>query len=138
MSVIMSGQFLSLADIEGKVSPHQLQVNGSLKQRASALELVQDVTALAACLGGEVIRLDIGEDWAVAREIYPGVRIYFVFNRGDEEFPARLRSLYGGEKISSIKGDELATLTISMANQMVRHVREINPGIKLPEICYKV
>jgi hypothetical protein len=66
------------------------------------------------------------------------VRIYFVFNRSDDEFPARLRSLYGGEKIRDIKGDELATITISMANQMVRYVRAANQHMKLPEICHKV
>lgn len=131
-------KLLSLADIEGKVSQHQLKVKGSLKQRAPALELVKDVEALATYLGGQVIKPGFGEDWAVCKEPYPGVRIYFVFNRSDDEFPARLRSLYGGEKIRDIKGDELATITISMANQMVRYVRAANQHMKLPEICHKV
>ncbi len=131
-------KLLSLADIEGKISPHQSQVKGGLKQRAPALELVQDVNALAAYLGGQVERPAIGGDWAVSKQPYPGVCIYFVFNKGDDEFPARLRSLYGGAKIRDIKGDELASITISMANQMVRYVREANPDKKLPEICNKV
>jgi len=63
---------------------------------------------------------------------------YFAFNKADDGFPARLRTLYAGEKVSMIKGDELATITISLANQLLRYVRESNPGVKLPEVCYKV
>jgi hypothetical protein len=37
-----------------------------------------------------------------------------------------------------IKGDELATVTVSLANQLLRYVREANPGVKLPEVYYKV
>ena len=128
----------SLADIEGKVSPHQMQVKGALRMRAAALEYVRDVKALVDYMGGRVEEPGIGEDWAVCKEIYPGVTVHFVFNRADDEFPARLRTLYGGDKIKMIKGDELATITISIANQLLRYVREANPGVKLPEICYKV
>lgn len=129
---------LSLADIEGKISPHQMQVKGSLKQRASALELVDNVAGLADYIGGSVVKLHIGEDWSILKEIYPQVCIYFVFNKGDGEFTAMLRSFYGGSKVSSIKGDELATLTISIANQMVRYVRGSSAGQDLPEICNRV
>jgi len=131
-------RLFSLADIEGKTSPHQLQVKGALKMRAAPLELVTDVEALAAFLGGSIVEPGIGEDWAVSKEIYPGVSVYFVFNRSDSEFPARLRALYSGGKIRMIKGDELATITVSLANQLLRYVREANPGVKLPEICYRV
>ena len=131
-------KLLNLADIEGKTSPHQLQVKGALKMRASALVYVRDVGALAGYLGGRVEVLGLDEDWAVSKELYPGVIIYFAFNKADDEFPARLRALYGGEKVRMIKGDELATITISLANQLLRYVRESNPGAKLPEVCYKV
>jgi hypothetical protein len=131
-------RLLSLADIEGKTSPHQLQVKGALKMRAGALEYVKDVEALAAFLGGSLERPGIGEDWAVSKEVFPGVTVCFVFNRSDDEFPARLRALYSGDKIRMIKGDELATITMSLANQLLRYVREANPGVKLPDICYRV
>jgi hypothetical protein len=131
-------KLLSLADIEGKVSPHQMQVKGALKMRAAALEYVKDVQALADYTGGRVEKPAIGEDWAVSKELYPGVTMHFVYNRADDEFPAGLRALYSGAKIRMIKGDELATVTISLANQMLRYVRETNPGVKLPEVCYKV
>lgn len=131
-------KLLSLADIEGKVSPHQLQVKGALKMRAAALEYVKDVKAMAEYLGGKVEKPGTGADWAVSKEIYPGVAVYFVFKMADDEFPASLRALYGGDKIKMIKGDELATITISLANQLLRYVRESNPNKQLPEVCYKV
>jgi hypothetical protein len=131
-------KLLNLADIEGKVSPHQLQVKGALKMRSSALEYVREAGALAQYLGGRVESLGLDEDWAVRKELYPGVIVHFAFNKADDEFPARLRALYSGEKVRMIRGDELATITISLANQLLRYVRESNPGVKLPEICYKV
>ena len=106
--------------------------------RAAALEYVKDVKALAAYIGGSVETPGIGEDWAVSKGLYPGVDVHLVYNRADDEFPARLRALYSGDKIRVIKGDELATITISVANQLLRYVRETNPGVKLPEVCYKV
>jgi len=133
-----NGRLFSLADIEGKTSPHQLQVKGALKMRAAPLEYIKDVEALAAFLGGRVVMPGIGEDWAVSKEIFPGVMVHIIFNRSDDEFPSRLRALYSGDKIRMIKGDELATITISLANQMLRYVREANAGVKLPDICYRV
>lgn len=131
-------RLLNLADIEGKVSPHQAQVKGALRMRAAALDFVRDVPALAAYVGGSVEKLGIGEDWALSKEIYPGVIIYLIYSRADAEFPARLQALYGGGRIRSIRGDELATVTISCANHILRYIRENNPQDKLPEICYRV
>ncbi|MDD5311705.1 MAG: hypothetical protein PHO26_01535 [Dehalococcoidia bacterium] len=135
---IGQSKLINLADIEGKVSPHAAQVKGALKMRAEALSYVKDVAALAAYLGGVVENPGLGEDWAVSKEIYPGVSILFAFNRADTEFPARVRALYSGDKIRTVRGDELAAVTISCANQLLRYVRQSNPGTKLPEVCYKV
>jgi hypothetical protein len=131
-------KLFGLAELEGKVSPHQLQVKGALKMRAAALAWVKDVAALAKYIGGSVEEPVGGGNWAVSKEIYPGVVIHFVFTAGDSEFPASLRALYGGDKIGTVKGDELATVTISAANQLLRFVRESNPGVQLPAVCYKV
>lgn len=133
-----SNKLYSLADLEGKVSPHQMQVRGALKQRAAALAWVKDVDALAAYIGGRAEEPAGGGDWAVSKELYPGVVIHFIFSKGDSEFPPVLRALYGGAKIETVKGEELATVTISAANQILRFVRESNPGVKLPEVCYRV
>jgi hypothetical protein len=131
-------KLINLADIEGKVSPHAAQVRGALKMRAEALSYVKDVAELAAYLGGKVESLRIGEDWAISKEVFPGVVILFAFNEADDEFPARIRALYTGDKIRTIKGDELATITISCANQLLRYVRENTSGARLPMVCYKV
>lgn len=128
----------SLAELEGKVSPHQLQVKGALGLRAAALAYVRDVAALARYIGGVVEEPAGGGDWAVAKEVYPGIAIHFIFSGGDEEFPSSLRALYGGAKIDTIRGEELASITISAANQLLRFVRESNPDMRLPEVCYKV
>jgi len=99
---------------------------------------VTDAAGLAEYLGGFVEKVGIGEDWAVAKELFPGVIIHFAFNHADPEFPARLQAFYSGKKIKLIHGDELATMTVSLANQLLRYVREENPDKKLPEVCYKV
>jgi hypothetical protein len=132
------GKLLSLADIEGKISPHQGQVKGGLRVRAVALEYVKNVQSLADYIGGSVQNLGIKEDWAVGKELYPGVIINFAFFKADSEFPARFQALYSGERVEMVHGDELANITISLANQVVRYVRESNPDLKLPEVCYKV
>ena len=106
--------------------------------RAAALEYVTNTAALAEYFGGFVEKVGAGEDWAVAKELFPGVIIHFIFNRADTEFPARLQALYSGEKVKLVHGDELATMTISLANHLLRYVRENNPDKKLPEVCYKV
>jgi len=129
---------VNFAELEGKISPHQGQVKGGLKMRAAALEYVGDTEGLAGYLGGVVEKLGIGEDWAVAKELFPGVVIHLVFNHADSEFPTRLRALYSGERIRLVHGDELATMTISVANHILRYVRETNPDKRLPEVCYKV
>lgn len=131
-------KLFNLADIEGKISPHQGQLKGGLKMRAAALEFVDDIEALAQYLGGNVEKLGIGEDWAVSKEFFPGVLVHFIFNKSDSEFPAQLRALYSGQRVTMIHGDELANLTIFLANQLLRYVRESNPGRKLPEVCYRV
>jgi hypothetical protein len=115
-----------------------MQVKGALRMRAAVLEYVRDVQALADYMGGRIEAPDIGEDWAVCKELYPGVTVHLVFNRADDEFPARLRALYSGDKIRMIKGDELASVTISLVNHLLRYVRDANPGTKLPEVCYRV
>jgi hypothetical protein len=128
----------NLAELEGKISPHQGQVKGGLRMRAAALEFVTDVEALAQYLGGNVEKLGLGEDWAVSKEFFPGVSVHFIFNKADAEFPAMLRALYSGERVRTVHGDELANLTLSFSNQLLRYVRESNPDKKLPEVCYRV
>lgn len=131
-------KLVSLKEIEGAVSPHTAQVEHALKTRQEALEYVADVSELAAFIGGNVESLGIKEDWAISKEIFPGVLAFFIYNRADDEFPANLRVLFSGARIKLMSGEDLAGIVIAYITHMLRYVRESNPGKKLPEVCYRV
>ena len=131
-------KLISLREIEGAVSPHSGQVERALKLRQQALEYVTDVAGLAEFIGGKVESLGIKEDWVVSKEIYPGVLVYFVYNRADDEFPGNLRVLFSGDRLKLMSGEDLAGLVIVYVSHMLRYVRESNPDKKLPEVCYRV
>jgi len=129
---------INLREVEGVVSPHQGQIESAIRLRKDALEYVDDTTELAEFVGGKVESLGIGEDWAVSKEIFPGVVIFFIYNRGDEEIPGNFRVLYSGDRMRLLKGEDLASITIPYINHILRYVREANPDKKLPEVCYRV
>lgn len=131
-------KLISLQQIEGAVSPHQKQIDMALKTREEALEYVADVSKLVEFIGGKVESLGMGEDWAISKEIFPGVQVFFVFNRADDEFPSNLKVLFSGDKIKLMKGEDLAGFVILYVIHMLRYVRDSNPGKKLPEVCYRV
>ena len=109
-----------------------------MKPRLKALEYVAEATKLAEYLGGRVESLGFGEDWTIAKPIFPGVEIFFVFNRANGQTPPSLKVLYSGDRVKTMKGDDLARIALVCINQMLRFVRETNPGKHLPDICYKV
>ena len=130
-------RLISLHEIEGAISPHHRQIERALKGRKEALEYVAEVSKLAEFLGGRVESLGLREDWAISKEIFPGVEVFFVFNRADDEFPSSLRVLYSGDRIKLMKGEDLAGFTILYVSHMLRYVRGTNPGKNLPEVCYR-
>ena len=131
-------KLVSLREIEGAVSPHSAQVERALKVRQESLEFVTDVSALAAFVGGKVEPLGIKEDWAISKEIFPGVIVFFVYNCADDEFPGNLRVLFSGDRLKLMSGEDLAGFVINYVSHMLRYVRESNPDKKLPEVCYRV
>jgi hypothetical protein len=131
-------KLISLQQIEGGVSPHQKQIDMALKARKEALEYVTDVSELARFIGGRTESLGIGETWAISKEIFPGVQVFFVFNRADDEFASNLKVLFSGDRIKMMRGEDLAGFVILYAIHMLRYVRDSNPDKKLPEICYRV
>lgn len=133
-----SKKFITLREIEGAVSPHERQVDSALSARKEALEHVRDVVGLAKYIGGKVESLGIGEGWALSKEIFPGVKVFFVFTGSDEEFPSNLKVLFSGRKIGVMKGEDLAVFVILCVNHMLRYIRETVTDEKLPEICYRV
>jgi len=134
---LKDNKLVSLQEIEGAVSPHKKQIDMALKARKAAMEYVANVSKLAEFIGGRVESLGIGEDWAVSKEIFPGVNIFFVYNCADEEFESRLKVLFSGDRLKIMSGEDLAVFAIFYATHMVRFVRESNPGKKLPEVCYR-
>ena len=131
-------KLVSLKQIEGKISPHHGGLEHGLKQRTEALEYVDDVSSLAAYIGGTVEIVGMGEDWAIGKEIFPGVDLYFIYNHGDDEFPGTLRALYSGDRVMMMSGEDLSGLTIAVVTHMLRCVRESNPDKQLPKVCYRV
>jgi len=131
-------KLVSFQEIEGGLSPHQRQIEHALKVRKEALHFVTDPSKLACYIGGKVETLGIGEDWAVSKEIFPGVLVFFVFNRADDELPSNLRVLFSGDNIKTMKGEDLAGFVILYVTHMLRFVRDSNQDKKLPEVCYRV
>ena len=131
-------KLIGLQEIEGAVSPHQKQIDMALKSRKEALEYVADVSRLADFIGGKVESLGMGEDWAISKEIFPGVQVFFVFNRADDEFPSNVKVLFSGARIKLMKGEDMAGFVILYVIHMLRYVKESNPGKNLPEVCYRV
>jgi hypothetical protein len=131
-------KLISLQQIEGAISPHQKQIDMAIKARKEALEYVTDVSKLAEFIGGRVESLGIGEDWAVSKEIFPGVFVFFVFNHADDEFKSNLKVLFSGDRIKMMRGEDLAGFVILYLIHMLRYVRDSNTDKKLPEVCYRV
>ncbi len=137
----MSGsdkKLVNLKEIEGKISPHQEQLDRALKVRAEALMYVKQAEDLAAFIGGKIENPVRGEDWVISREIFPGVEVYFAFYRADDEFPANLKVLFCGERLDLMSGEDLVGIIIPYVSHMLRFVRETNKDKKLPEVCYRV
>ena len=131
-------KLIGLQEIEGAVSPHQKQIDMALKARKEALEYLTDVSKLAEFVGGKVESLGMGEDWAISKEVFPGVEIFFIYNRADDEFQSNLKVLFSGDRIKLMRGEDLAVFVIFYVNHMLRYVRDSNPGKRLPEVCYRV
>ena len=135
---LKDSKLISLSEIEGADSPHRKQIDRALQSRKEALEYVKDVSKLAEYIGGRVESLGIGEDWSVSKEIFPGVRVFFIFNHADAEFPGNLKVLFSGNNIKMMRGEDLAGFVILYLIHMLRYVRDSNPDKKLPEVCYRV
>ena len=129
-------ELLSIKQIEGPIATHDGFLKREMDRRQVALAYVNDVSKLAEYIGGKVESLGRGEDWVIAKEMFPGIEIVFMYTRADDEFPSSLRVLYTGGRIKKTKGEDLAELTIACVNQMLRYVKETVEDP--PEICTRV
>jgi hypothetical protein len=128
-------KFLTLKEIEGVVSTHDVYLKHEIARRVEAFEYIEDVQEVAEYIGAEVCNLNIKCDWVIKKEFFPEVEAYFLYNRKDEEFPASLNVIFSGERVKDVKGDDLATLVISTINHILRYIKNKNPDKNLPEIC---
>lgn len=70
---------LSLKEIDGPQTPHDAFLKRAIALRVEALGYVNNASKLADYLGGEVEALGLGEDWAIKKEIFPGIEIHFIY-----------------------------------------------------------
>jgi hypothetical protein len=131
-------EYMSIGQIEGAISPHSRQLGRALDARKEALDYVNNPAELAAYIGGALETMELKEQWAITKELFPDIKVHFVYFRGDSEFPSSLRVFFSGNRLKLVSGDDLATVTIACATHMLRYVRESNPDKRLPEICYRV
>jgi hypothetical protein len=131
-------KLVSLREVEGKLSPHQAQLDRALNARAEALNFVEDASALAEFIGGNSVVIGRREDWAIRKELFPGVVVYYVFSRSDDEFPASLKALFTGDRLDLMSGEDLAGFVIPTVSHMLRYVRLSYPDKELPEVCYRM
>lgn len=127
---------LTLKEIDGPQAPHDAFLKREVDLRKEALGYVDDAARLADYMGGEVEALGLREDWALRKEVFPGVEIHFVFQRADDEFPAGLRVLFSGGRVRKTSGEDLIELTVACLNHMLRYVRETVADP--PQICSRV
>ena len=135
---LKESKIITLKEIEGAISTHDGFLKKELERKREAFEFVKNVSELAGYIGGETITLGVREDWAIKKEIFPGVAVIFTFDHADEEFPSNLRVFYSGERVRGVHGEDLVAYTLAMANHMLRYIRETNKDEELPEICYRV
>jgi len=127
--------FLTLKEIEG-VIVHDIYLKKEVARRTEPFEYLDDVRKMANYIGGEWIDPPpIRCDWMVKKVFFPEVECYFLFNHKDNEFPGSMPVLFSGERAMEMKGDDLASLTITTINHMIRFIRHSQPGKSLPEIC---
>ena len=68
---LKDSKLLSIKEIEGPTHSHDDFIKREVARRKVALDLVNDVIALADYIGGDIISLGLREDWAIKKEIFP-------------------------------------------------------------------
>jgi hypothetical protein len=120
----VTGDLISIRDLEGVISPHDAVVKRALAARLKSFEGFSDSHGLARHIGGKSEPVSPGGLWAICKEVFPGVEVHFFYDAADDEFPARLRTLYGGVNIRKMHGEDMADATVFIVNYMVDYVRE--------------
>ncbi len=122
-----SKKLYAVRDLEGVVSPHDGSLKRGLDHRKETFRGFKDIAGLARHIGGEVESLGLHETWAIRKEFFPGVEVHFIYDEADDEFPSRLRALFSGDNIRSMKGEDMYDAAIFIANYMVEYVKKAKP-----------
>ena len=120
-------------------TPHKIFVQREMDRRKEVMKYIKDTSKLADFLGGTVEPLQKETGWKIKKEFFPGVEIYLIYRYyGQEE--STLQAFYYGDKIleNKIPGEDLAEMTVALANHIIRYIREENFKIDLHQICYQV
>ncbi len=128
-------KFYNLKEIEGVGSTHDIYLKNEIKKRTEAFKLIKNVSELADYIGGSIVDINVKCDWTVKKELFPGVELYLIYRRGNEEFPPSVQILFSGNQIKEIKGEDLASLSIGVLNHILRYVRNTAAKEQLPSIC---
>lgn len=116
-------RFYSLKEIEGKISPHTSFLERELERRKEPFKFIKSPEEVSEFTGGEVFEVGIGESWALRKEFFPGVSVIVLYFREDEEFPSKLSSLFSGDRIKDMKGEDLVELTLCLVNHILRFLK---------------
>lgn len=128
---------VTIKEIEGVIATHDMHLKGEMERRKEPLEYLDNVTKLAAYVGGMVEDIKPG-DWAIGKEAFPEVNLHFIYQHGDDEVSSNLRVLFSGDLVKTIPGEDLVAMAIAYTNHMLRYIRDTNIHEKLPHICYQV
>lgn len=128
---------VTIKEIEGVLATHDNYLKHEMAKRSEPFEYLDDVTKLAEYIGGVVESIKPG-DWAIGKELFPGVNVHFVYQHGDDEFPSNLRLLFNGDRAKAVPGEDLVGIVIGYVNHMLRYIRETNSDKQLPQVCYQV
>ncbi len=135
----MESKYFSLREIEGVGGTHDSYLKRSVAERVDALAHVIDVDQLAEFIGGKrVVNPGLRCDWVIEKELFPGIKIFYLYSHPDDEFGASLQVLFSGDRLKLMKGEDLAVQAIAVLNHMLRYVRVSHTDKKLPPICSMV
>lgn len=128
---------VTIKEIEGMLATHDSHLKGEMARRTEPFEYLDDVAKLAEYIGGEAENIKPG-DWAIGKELFPGVHVHFIYQHGDDEVPSNLRLLFNGDRVKTVPGEDLVNIVVGYVNHMLRYIRDTNLDKQLPQICYQV
>ena len=115
--------------IKGIVTPHQRDLDDLTKKNIDVLRKVKDIQIkkINDALDSISVELDLGEDWAISKEFFPGVELIVLYQYYGDEFGAgvaedEIQVVYSGDNVLAVSGEDLMHFTEILLNFMSRIV----------------